>query len=170
DRTRFATLLELLGETTPIAAITSARIETLTDELGEVITRFGSPMTAASVHKHLELLRAAMRLPDAKKCVVADPFVDVKLIAVHNKRDRICSPEEYEALIGAAPTSHLRLAIVLGYWTGMRCKEIAELRWKADGEHGWIDMREAVVRLPELATKTKKDRPVPLPPEVIAAL
>jgi integrase len=87
----------------------------------------------------------------------------VRLLAEHNRRDRVCTRKEYQQLLAAAPPV-LRLAIVLGFHTGMRLGEIASLTWAQ------IDLKRGIAKLRAQDTKTGQGRVVPLAREVIAEL
>lgn len=87
----------------------------------------------------------------------------VKFNRENNQRDRICSPKEYKKLVDAAEPE-LGLAIMFGYWTGMRLGEIVNLRWKQ------IDLRERVLRLRRSETKEADAKQVPLARELVEHL
>jgi integrase len=169
DKVRFKLLVELLGGDVPITLLTPERIRDLIAELREKETRFGETMKPASINRHLELLRAALRLPEAKACLHGDPMDGVDFVEVNNERDRICSPDEYEQLIAAA-TPNLKLAIEIAYATGMRDGEVCSLRWsrppESDGKSGWVDLKAKMAYLPSGATKTREARKVPLTPKL----
>lgn len=116
-----------------------------------------------TVNRHLVLLGSALRYASRSlKQHTLDPMHGVDLLHEFG-RDRIATPEEYEALLARA-TPKLRLAIVIGYWTGMRLGEVIGLRWDR------IDLKTGVARLKAKGTKTKKPRIVPLPSQVVDAL
>jgi integrase len=79
----------------------------------------------------------------------------VERLREHNVRDRVLSPEEFQRLLEALPSS-LHLVIIMAYYTGMRRGEILNLRW------GQIDLSKGLIRLKEVDTKTQRDHLVPL--------
>jgi len=57
-----------------------------------------------------------------------------------NKRDRIFSGEEFNRLLSELP-AYLRPIISLGYYTGMRRREILKLTWKkVNMQEGYLDL------------------------------
>jgi integrase len=170
DEHRFGVLIELLGERAIVTALTPADIERLKAQLLETKTwkkatrsRSGEKMAPASVNRHLALLKSALRVAKANGYQHRDPMQGVKMLAEHNKRDRVCSAKEYKALVEASSGS-LRLAIVLGYHTGMRLGEIATLTWDR------VDLKNRVIKLRSSHTKTGKERVVPIAAEVVREL
>ena len=160
DASRFGRIIEFFGKQRAVATIDSADIGELRDALLDEKTRRGV-MSPATANRHLALLRSALRYADAQGFLTRRPTV--KLNAEDNERDRICTPEEYERLVAEASPS-LRLAIVLGYWSGMRLGEITSLRWEQ------LDLKAGVAKLRARDTKTKQAREVPLPAPAIEAL
>jgi integrase len=84
-----------------------------------------------------------------------NPMAAVERLREHNVRDRVLSPEEFQRLLEALPSS-LHLVIIMAYYTGMRRGEIFNLRW------GQIDLSKGLIRLEGVDTKTQRGRLVPL--------
>jgi integrase len=120
-------------------------------------------LSPASVNRHLELLRAALRVAKANGYRHRDPMAGVKFLRLTNARDRICTPEEFERLVEAA-NPKLRLAIQLAYWTAMRLGEITNL------VVGQVNLERRIVTLSASDTKTGRPRKVPLPEATIPIL
>jgi integrase len=57
-----------------------------------------------------------------------NPMRGIKLAAELGRRNRICSPEDYQRLIEAADFQ-VRVCIAIGYHVGMRLGEIVGLSW-----------------------------------------
>ena len=72
-----------------------------------------------------------------------------------NARTRILSPDEFNALLDAAPL-HLRSILMTGYHTGMREGEILKLTWDK------IDKKKRVIRLAAADTKDREPRTIPI--------
>jgi integrase len=80
-----------------------------------------------------------------------------------NARDRILSPQEFEALKKhCAP--HVRMIVTLGYYTGMRLGEILSLTWAK------VDLTHRFIRLEPEDTKDRESRLVPIMDEVYTEL
>lgn len=163
DKQRFTTLLELLGPNTQVSGLLPADVGRLKADLGRTLTQRGTRMAPATVNRHLALLRSALRLAERNGFRHRNPMAGVKLLAEHNERDRLCSEEELAQLVEAAYPK-LRLAIVLGYHTGMRMGEICGLTWAQ------IDLNARTVRLRSASTKTGAARVVPLPSAAVDEL
>lgn len=163
DKARFAAIVDFFGATTRIATITTEDVDKFRAKLAVTITWRGKPMMVATINRHLALLRSALNLAEREGSLTRNPMRGMRLADERNTRDRVCSPEEYERLIGAARPA-LRLAIALGFHSAMRRGEIALLRRE------WIDLEQRVVKIPPEVTKTAKGRKVPLAEAAVAEL
>jgi integrase len=85
-------------------------------------------------------LRAIYRRAIARGEVEVNPTTGLELPAVRSKRDRIASPEEAAALIGALPTQD-RAMWATAMYAGLRRGELMALGW----EH--IDLAKGVIRV-----------------------
>ena len=163
DKTRFQAIEEFFGSDTSISAVEASDVESFKAHLKSTITRRGIPMASATVNRHLALLRAALNLAAKRGYLHQNPMGSVKMLREENKRNRVCSKQEYNQLMVAADPE-LRLAICLAYFTGMRQGEIVGLEWKH------INRREKIIRLAAKATKTNSERVVPLAQEALQEL
>ena len=169
DARRFVRLMEFFGKSRQLSAITRADVEDFVGFMREIRRCTdggkveGKPLAPATINRHLALLRAALNYAVEHKYIHQNPAGRFPLIAEDNERDRICSREEYEELIEEADPP-LRLAIIIGYHTGMRLGEIANLRWDQ------IDLKKRLFRLRAADTKTRKGRVVPMATEVVDEL
>lgn len=163
DKRRFEAIVDHFGASTQLTGIRPADIERFQGMMAVRITRRKRPTAPATVNRHLALLRAALRYAVNNQYLHRNPMVGIKMLAEHNQRDRICSPEEY-ALLCAGANPKLKLAIVIGFFTGMRLGEITGLGWKD------IDLQRRVVCLQPGTTKSGHGRLIPLGPEVVTAL
>lgn len=102
DRQRFEAIVEFFGATKLVVSMQPADIEALRDHLTAKTTRLGKPMAAATVNRHLAVLRAAIMYAGRNGYAHRSPMRGIKMLPEHNARDRICSPEEYAALIANA--------------------------------------------------------------------
>jgi integrase len=76
-----------------------------------------------------------------------------------NARDRLLSIEEVEALSKAIKMEHTRDIFCLGYWTGMRAREVRKLRWSM------VNLKDRIITLPENLTKEGKKKEIPISKE-----
>lgn len=91
----------------------------------------------------------------------------------HDQSDRMPTLAAIAAMLGKANRT-VRMAVLLAAATGCRRAEVVGLRWSdIDGSTLWV--RRSLVRVPgvtlrEKPTKSKVDRPVPMPPSLVAEL
>jgi integrase len=163
DKNRFKAIVEFFGGSMQIAALMPSDVEAFKAHLQEKKTRRKAKPRPASVNRHLELLRAALRVAEADGHLHRNPMRGVKFLAEHNERDRVATNDEYQALIGKAVPS-LRLAIIIANYTGMRLGEIASLAWPQ------INLKSREVKLRSSDTKTGRARTVPLAEQVVTEL
>lgn len=170
DATRFRRIVDFLGENRQLASITRADVEDFVVGLRAARKASrrskdteGKPLAPATINRHIALLRAALNYALEHKYIHENPAHRFRLVPENNKRDRICSTEEYERIIEAAYPP-LRLAVVIGYHTGMRLGEIAGLQWDQ------IDLKDRVIRLRAADTKNRQGRTVPIAPAAWAEI
>jgi integrase len=72
-----------------------------------------------------------------------------------NVRDKIVTPEQFRALLNAAPP-HLLAILATGFYTGMRRGEILSLSWSK------VDLKNRVIRLEAEDAKNRQARIVPI--------
>lgn len=72
-----------------------------------------------------------------------------------NVRDKIVTPEQFRALLNAAP-SHLLAILATGFYTGMRRGEILSLVWSK------VDLKNRVIRLEIEDAKVRQARIIPI--------
>jgi len=110
----------------------------------------------ATINKELAILRLMYNLAikgHLKTRISKNPIEGIKFLEVPNKRKRVLSQSEFEALYEASDP-HLRPILLCGYLTGMRRGEIASLTWEnIDFEKGYIHLDK---------TKTNESRSIPI--------
>lgn len=163
DRSRFPRILEYFGEDTPIDKLDAEQIEDFRDWL--VDHENEKPVSEATANRFLALLRAAFNFAKKRKHHHNDPFDGVALFPEKGGRVRTCSKKEYEKLT-AGSEGQLRLGIVLGYNTGMRLSEIANL----EPNHLHLDETKPYILLEPQDTKSGKPRVIPLMAVVVKEL
>jgi integrase len=123
DEARMSRLEEMFGNR-PVGEISTQDVERLRAALGK-------NLSAASVNRHLALLKVAfnraMRAEPPK--AERNPVRGVKLLKENNERVRVLTDAEESRLFAALP-DYLRSLVVAALHTGMRWGELAHLRWQ----------------------------------------
>lgn len=164
DRDRFAVIIEILGADKPIADLTVTDVFALRDALLVRKTKRGKKgHSPATINRYFALLRSSLKAAELQGHEHRNPMRGVKLLREDNKRDRICSRDEYEKLIAAA-RPELRLAIVFAYHAPLRLGDIVALDWSR------IDLKERLVRILASNEKTGAGRNVPINSEIVEEL
>ena len=142
ERYRLLSLLERLGRTRSLAAITSKDIATLkTDRLQRV--------SSGAVRRELNLLSSLFETAKNEwgATNLGNPVRAVKRPRDSAARDRRLTPEERHQLLSEAAklaNSQLHLAILIALETAMRQGEILNLQWDdVDVDRGVISIRNA---------------------------
>jgi len=126
------------------------------------------PNSPATINKKLRYLRAAFNRAIMRGYIARNPMDGWQWDREEDKAPRIASEDEETALLDVAETLHgfkLRAFIVAALATGARRGELLALTWDrvsldpVDDAHVLFTM-----------TKGKKDRRVPITPEVVAVL
>jgi integrase len=79
-----------------------------------------------------------------------------------NVEKDVFTPDQIASLLEAAPSEDWKGAILCGYYTGLRLRDIADLEWSA------IDLEARLITI--LTRKTRKDVTVPIHPQFAAWL
>jgi integrase len=123
--------------------------------------------SANTVNTALKILRSPFHLAHRKGYVSADPCVGVGLLDDDADFEKgVFTPEQTGALVAEAQ-GDWKGAILCGYYTGLRLKDVTELRWES------IDAGLTKLELvPSKTRRKKKNRKVVLPihPELAAWL
>jgi integrase len=146
-----------------LAEITPEAIEAYVAIRLQQHSKLGRPTRPATVNRELAALSKMFSLAIRHKKADKNPMAAVERLREHNIRDRVLSPEEFQRLLEALPSS-LHLVIIIAYYTGMRRGEILNLRWHQ------IDLSKGLIRLEGVDTKTQKGRLVPLNATLTALL
>jgi integrase len=125
----------------------------------------GQGLDPSTIRNTLMPVRAIFRRALARGDVAVNPTGGLELPAVRGKRDRIVSPEEAEALLGALPERD-RALWATALYGGLRRGELQALRWSdvhlANGvirvERAW-DVQEGPIEPKSRAARRK----VPIP-------
>ena len=112
----------------------------------------------ASVNRELLELSRILGMAFKNRVITANPFGDVKLLAVDNKRERPLTEEEEPVLMAGLTGSieWLRIPVVLALNTGMRRGEICKFTPRM------FNSSKRTLKLTGSITKNKKPREIPL--------
>jgi integrase len=154
DKTRLAAAVAHFGEHRPILTLTA-------DDIAGYQSALEHRVSAATVNRHLAVLRSALNLATVRGHAHQDPMRTISLADERSGRNRHCSRDEYTRLRDAA-TGDTRLLIIIAYWTGMRLGEIVGLdRSRFVG---------GMMRLVARDTKEAAAKSVPIPAEARAEI
>lgn len=132
-------------------------------EVEQLRAALGKKLSAASVNRHLALLKAtfnrAMRADPPK--ADRNPVRGVKLLKENNERVRVLTDAEEDRLLAALP-DYLHPFAVVALHTGMRRGELAHLEW----EH--VDFHTRTLRVTK--SKSGEGRRVPMNRVVVETL
>jgi len=115
-----------------------------------------------TVNRELAFLRYLLNVAADDGIIEAAPSVNLKT-EKDRKRDRVASEKEYKSLLDNMPRPAQRVLIAL-YETAMRANEVLRLPWNM------VDEKAGFIRLPADYVKEKKNRTVPISPELRAVL
>ncbi len=118
--------------------------------------------TPATINKRLRYVRAALNRARDRGYVTANPMGKWRWEREEEKMPRALSGDEKSKVLDACPTHQWRTLVFLGLQTGCRISELLGLVWRnVDFDNAWLVVT---------ATKGKKDRLQPLPPEALQML
>jgi integrase len=120
------------------------------------LTRAGH--SASTVNGAMKILRSPFHLAHRKGYIAADPCVGVGLIDDEADIEKdVFTPEQIRALVTEAQ-GDWKGAILCGYYTGLRLKDVTELKWES------VDPGLTKLELvPRKTRRKKKNRKVVLP-------
>ncbi|MFC1781013.1 tyrosine-type recombinase/integrase [Planctomycetota bacterium] len=105
--------------------------------------------------------------------IAKDPFKNVKAPKLATRRWHYLKPEEYNALLGVAPTLRRKALYALAYTAGLRLGEAISLTWNdIDFDIGevLIENRSATPTIPPFRIKDYEARRIPLPKHTLNIL
>lgn len=157
DEGRLGAIVDHWGEHRLVATITPDDVSALRNDLR------ARPLTDATVNRYLAVLRAALNLAAKRGHQHRNPMAGVALEPERNRRNRLCTADEYAKLIEHAPED-LGVAVAIGYWLGWRLGEIVGLTWDR------VDLKTSMVRLAAEHTKEGDIKAAPLPTDAVGRL
>lgn len=132
------------------------------------------PLSDGTLIRELGVLRTALQWAVGRQWIAAAPFIERP--EAPPPRDRWLSEAEYQRLVDAAGTLHIRVFIVLALYTAARLGAILELTWdRVDFVAGQIDMgrgrgnkrRARVPMVPALREELARASEVAITPWVV---
>lgn len=151
-RARLNTLSEYFGEKL-VRSLTYSDIQKYkTFRLG-CQTQYKRPLSIASVHRELALLRRMLNVAKQQRWIVSNPFSDgdpLVRTSLEEKRQTILTEEqESKALeLCTGRRGHLRPILITALDTGMRQSEIFKLEWRD------VDLANGTILVRAYNTKT----------------
>jgi integrase len=130
--------------------------------LGEK-TRRGAPPSPATLDREVEVLKRILNYAVACGRLTHNPIAKARLLRKPNVRRTVVSEDEFEQLHAAAEEC-FKPILMVAYETGMRKREVLDLRWEQ------LDLREGVIRLLPQDTKAEDARVVYLTPRALEAV
>ncbi|HEX9506938.1 MAG TPA: tyrosine-type recombinase/integrase, partial [Myxococcales bacterium] len=133
-----------------------------TRRLGESTPR-GSQPAAATLDREVELLKRILNYAVACGKLPNNPVANAKLLRKPNVRRVVLDEAAFQQLFEASEES-LKPILLVAFDTGMRQREILDLRWEQ------VDLRQGVIRLAPQDTKGEESRLVVLTSRVRTVL
>jgi integrase len=141
--------------TLPLAHITSKDVLKYRDAIIEAGSAARTANLAAQVVS--TALNAALR----QHLIDSNPATAVESLSIKSTEKGTFTPQQVSKLAAAA-TGDWRIAILLGYYTGARISDVANLRWSA------VDWNKKLIQF--TPSKTKKPVTIPLHPQLESEL
>ncbi len=147
--------------------VDEAMVDTYKQHRARQVSRYGRPLSPASVNRELATLRRMLRL--AQEWKVIDRVPRIRLLRGERNREFVLSFNDEKLYLEAAPED-LRDVAVLMLDTGLRVGEALSLEWPSarlkpapGSEYGYVTVRAA-------SAKNAKQRHVPLTARAVAML
>jgi integrase len=120
-------------------------------------------MANGTINRELAALKRMFRLASQQTPPIVTSTPHIPHLQENNVRQGFFTEDEYKLMCAVLP-DHVKIPLIIGYWTGMRAGEIILLRWEQ------IDFERSLLRLEPGTTKNKKGRMIALVKEVTEAL
>ena len=115
--------------------------------------RLAAGAEPATINRELAILRRSFILGVGDELIAKRPVIET--LPEDNARQGFVEDDVYRAMLLELP-EHVRMPWCFGYYTGMRRGELLLLQWQ------WMDWTRMVIVIPELITKNKKRRYIPV--------
>jgi integrase len=159
--------VELLGELCNVQRVTMVARAVVMDFRAKRL----AGVSPATVNKDLRQIKSALSYATDAGFLNGNPLLRWKALMVREceKQVRVIEQAEFDKLMSACDNPTFRALLIVAYRAGMRRKELANLRWTAVDLDGEAPRVLNVIEAGEL-TKSRKNRTVPMHPEVLAVL
>lgn len=128
-----------------------------------IVRRQSEGISNGTINRELSALKRMFRLASQQTPPLVISTPHIPHLKENNVRQGFFTEDEYKLLRAALP-DHVKVPLIIGYWTGMRAGEIVMLRWEQ------IDLERGLLRLEPGTTKNNQGRLVPLVKEVTEVL
>jgi len=161
DTGRASHLLRRLGDKT-CSALTVRHVDHYRDGRLLETTQRGGPPSSSTLDREVELLKRILNYALRARLLTTNPLSQVGLLRKPNVRRNVLTEVEFARLFEASEES-LRPILLVAFDTGMRLREILDLRWNQ------MDLRDGIVRLLPQDTKAEDARTVLLTERLLRA-
>jgi integrase len=124
-----------------------------------IARRRGDGRATATINRELTALKRMFSLGARAQPPVVANIPYIPLLKGEKVRKGFFEEEDYRKLM-AVVRPHVRVAVAIAFWTGLRQGEILGLRWDQ------VDLEHGTIRLEPGTTKNNEGREAPLIPEV----
>jgi integrase len=126
-------------------------------------TQRGTPPSSGTLDREVELLKRILNYAVACGRLTHNPIAKARLLRKPNVRRMVVAEDAFVRLHAAAEEC-FKPILAVAYETGMRKREVLDLRWEQ------LDMKEGVIRLLPQDTKAEDARTIYLAPRAMEAL
>jgi integrase len=120
----------------------------------------------ATINRELSLLKTILYAAEADGIIISNPIRGQRLKKLEEPEGREktilemkLTDSDYHRLIDRA-SEHFKPILEIAFITGMRCGEILKMRWKD------TDLKVGTIRIPKENSKSKKERIIPIGPDL----
>jgi len=131
--------------------------------LDYIARRQSEGLANGTINRELAALKRMFRLASQQTPPLVITTPHIPHLQENNVRQGFFTEDEYKVLRALLP-DHVKVPLVIAYWTGMRTGEVLRLQWDQ------LDLELGLLRLEPGTTKTNQGRLVPLIREVVEAL
>ena len=131
--------------------------------LDYIARRHSEGLANGTINRELAALKRMFRLASQQTPPLVITTPHIPHLQENNTRQGFFTEDEFKVLRGVLP-DHVKVPLIMAYWTGMRAGEILKLQWDQLG------LERGLLRLEPGTTKNNQGRLVPLVMEATEAL